>query len=503
MTSTNRKIIFFLSTFCIYTSSLSSNIDNTPPFENNLRIMSFSNMNEVVGSRKYHNIESLVSMKGIDQFPILGGKEIKESFGVSNSDVQGGGMVNLAKLIEIKRREVNYSNTIVLDAGGSLASLKGASINHNNLMSLHIDMGVDVMSIGKEIELGAEHVRYIASEYGESSISVLSANLIEGDSFLFNPFKEFKIGDHKIVVVGYSNEYKNKFEIIEATRDLSNLKDIVGYFSKDNYFIILLSANDINRNIEIATEVPGINIIVGGSDLLSLPHPIFIHNDLGTTGVITSGSGGDMLSVLDINLDGEKLDEFRYNAIQSESKYIEEKTSDYTFFYNLKDFKYKKIQEVSEDLVSGGVVMGNLDELFLSKIFSHHKPDLIIGDAPEAIVSVSKEVGLYDHHIFNYFGNGRNRFFDTYILGSDLLKKLTKAVNSMENFSNNNFISLRTMGISFDINYGDEKNTVVINKVNNKKFSATNNYKLVGWGDSFINSKNGPFVDKIIISLFD
>jgi 5'-nucleotidase / UDP-sugar diphosphatase len=230
----------------------------------------------------------------------------------------GGVAKRVTKVREIRKKK---RNTLLLDAGdqfqGSIFHLKYQGDEASQFMN---KMGYDAMALGNhEFDKGPEVLsRFIKSV----RFPVLGANIYAGnDPFLKNLIKAYttvNIGGQTIGLIGgITEDTKNlshpghqvrflsiEAEIKKAVTDLKNLN-----VNK----IILLSHSGIEKELEIAKDIDGIDIIVGGHShtLLSNydkaafgPYPTVITSPSGTPVlVVTASENGKYLGQLDVEFD--------------------------------------------------------------------------------------------------------------------------------------------------------------------------------------------------------
>ena len=479
----------------------------TKPFDNNLRIMSFSNIMSQIEPSFYIKKNQLLSDKGVDALPILGDLAIKKLYGESvTHERKLGGLQYLHKLIEVKRREVEHKNNLLFDLGGTLTTShkKNKSLT-KDLMSMHIDMSIDAMSIGREISLGKDHIEFIAKEYETTNIAILSTNLRDDDGFFFNPYKEYTIDGRKITVIGYSNHkikpYINHKDDngFSSEMELENVKSMVDYFKKESDLIIVLSSNSLLDNISLAKAVPGINIILGGSDLLMLPHPFSVATDEGFTFITTTGSHGNFLSILDLDLDGEQISDYRYNLSVVDPDSLDMETSDYQFFYTSSEHKPKALAYVDQRVSTGYVKPGLFDTYVMGLLRKHHKADLVIGTPPSTDIVIEKDGAITEEHIREYFFAKNRRIVERYRKGRQIQDLIENYYNNFD-FSAGIYKPLRTMGIDYILKKDrDGKFYIEISEIKGEKFSPTRTYKILGWGDIVREDRSNEYIDDIIV----
>jgi sulfur-oxidizing protein SoxB len=79
--------------------------------------------------------------------------------------------------------------------------------------------------------------------------------------------------------------------------------------------VVLLSHNGMDVDLKLATRVRGIDAILGGHTHDGVPQPTLVPNAGGRTLVANSGSNAKFLSVLDLDVKGGKVADFRYRLL--------------------------------------------------------------------------------------------------------------------------------------------------------------------------------------------
>lgn len=480
----------------------------TKPFDDNLRIMSFSNILSQIYPNYYIAKSKLLSSKGVDVPPIMGDSAIDALYGESILySKKIGGIKYLHKLIEVKRREVNHRNNLLFDLGGTITtSAENDKPLTRAVMSMHIDMSVDAMSIGREIELGKKHIEFIAKEYETTNIAILSTNLKDDDGFFFNPYKEFTIQGRKIVVIGYSN-FKIKPKVktkkpnlgFSSNKEPDNIKAMVDYFKADADLMIVLSSNSLLDNVKLAKEVPGINIILGGSDLLALPHPYSVATDEGFTFIITAGSHGNFLSILDLDLSGEHISDYRYNLAVVDPESLDIETSDYQFFYSDVKQEHRNLAITDQMISTGYVDPGLFDTYLMGLLLKHKKADLVLGTPSDIDILIESGGSITEKHIRGYFFSKNRRVVERYRKGRQIKDMIEDYYNKVD-FSIGTYKPLRTMGINYTLSkHKDGAYYVKISSIKSEEYSPSKTYKIAGWGDIVREDRSNDFIDDIII----
>ena len=78
---------------------------------------------------------------------------------------------------------------------------------------------------------------------------------------------------------------------------------------------MLLSHNGMDIDLKLASRVRGIDAILGGHTHEAMPAPSLVENGGGRTLVTNAGSNGKFLAVLDLDVKGGKVADFRYKLL--------------------------------------------------------------------------------------------------------------------------------------------------------------------------------------------
>ena len=79
--------------------------------------------------------------------------------------------------------------------------------------------------------------------------------------------------------------------------------------------VVLLSHNGMDVDLKMASRVTGIDVILGGHTHDGVPRPTIVANRSGKTVVTNAGSNGKFLAVLDLDVSGGKVADFRYRLL--------------------------------------------------------------------------------------------------------------------------------------------------------------------------------------------
>jgi len=228
-----------------------------------------------------------------------------------------GGYAHLATLV--KRLRAARPHALLLDGGdswqGSATSLwtQGA-----DMIGAQKRLGVDLMTAHWEFTYGAERVRQAVDK--ELGFEFIAQNVKTADfeDPVFKPYSLRTVGGVALAVIGQAFPYTPianprhmvpdwTFGIQEPR--LQQLVDEVR--TKGARAVVLLSHNGMDVDLKLASRMRGIDAILGGHTHDGVPHPV----QVGSTLVTNAGSNGKFLAVLDLQVDGSGVSDYRYRLL--------------------------------------------------------------------------------------------------------------------------------------------------------------------------------------------
>ncbi|HVO87932.1 MAG TPA: thiosulfohydrolase SoxB [Casimicrobiaceae bacterium] len=234
-----------------------------------------------------------------------------------------GGFAHLATLV--KRLRANRPGALLLDGGdtwqGSATSLWSAGQDMIDAAKL---LGVDVMTAHWEFTYGAERVKSVVDQQLAGKIDFVAQNVKTADfgDPVFAPYVMRSVNGVAIAIVGQAFPYtpiaNPRYQIPEWTFGIQeeNLQKVVDEArGKGAQVVVLLSHNGMDVDLKLASRVTGIDFILGGHTHDAVPQPVVVSNRSGRTVVTNAGSNGKFLAVLDLQVSGGKLGDYRYRLL--------------------------------------------------------------------------------------------------------------------------------------------------------------------------------------------
>ncbi|MTI42122.1 5'-nucleotidase [Roseibium hamelinense] len=246
----------------------------------------------------------------------------------AEDDAEGkcfGGIARIKTMID-QRRDALYAegrNTIVMDAGDQFqGSLFYTTYKGTAAVEFMNDIGFDVMAVGNhEFDDGPNG---LANFVDAAQFPVVSGNIdVENEPSLKGKVSGVLIlekGGEKIGIVS---------ALAEDTDETSAPGDGVRFIQAEDYLkgavealeaaginkIIAVNHTGLNRDVKIATSVPGIDVIVGGhshtllsntQDRASGPYPVMVENPRGQmVPIVQAYAYGKFLGELEVTFDDD------------------------------------------------------------------------------------------------------------------------------------------------------------------------------------------------------
>lgn len=136
--------------------------------------------------------------------------------------------------------------------------------------------------------------------------------------------------------------------------------------------VVVLSHNGMDVDLKMASRVSGIDFILGGHTHDGIPKAIPVKNSAGTTHVTNAGSNSKFLGVLDMDIQGGKLRDFKYRLLPVFSNMLPADPDMENFVANVRKPYIEKLSEplaVSEGLLyRRGNFNGSWDQLIVDAL---------------------------------------------------------------------------------------------------------------------------------------
>jgi len=299
-----------------------------------------------------------------------------------------GGFAHLATLA--KRLRAQRPGALLLDGGdtwqGSATALWSKGQDMVDACKL---LGVDMMSAHWEFTLGDKRVQEIVDKDLKGKIDFLAQNIKTTDfgDPVFPPYAMREMNGVQVAVIGQAFPYtpiaNPRWMMADWTfgiQDENMQKMVDEVRAKGAKVVVLLSHNGMDVDLKMASRVTGIDAILGGHTHDGVPQPVIVKNGGGQTLVTNAGSNGKFLAVLDFDVRGGKVQDFRYKLLPVFSNLLPADVEMAAYIDKVRAPYKDKLDEklaVSEGLLyRRGNFNGSWDQLILDAIMEVQGADI-------------------------------------------------------------------------------------------------------------------------------
>jgi sulfur-oxidizing protein SoxB len=234
-----------------------------------------------------------------------------------------GGFAHLATLV--KRLKTSRPGALLLDGGDTWqGSATALWTNGQDMVDACLALGVDVMTAHWEMTLGDKRVREIIEKDFKGKLDFVAQNIHTADfgDPVFAPFTMKEMNGINVAIIGQAFPYtpvaNPRYFTPDWTfgiKETEMQKTVDDARAKGAQAVVVLSHNGMDVDLKMASRVTGIDAILGGHTHDGVPAPSIVANKSGKTLVTNAGSNGKFLGVLDFDVKGGKVVDFRYKLL--------------------------------------------------------------------------------------------------------------------------------------------------------------------------------------------
>ena len=242
-----------------------------------------------------------------------------------------GGFAHLATLV--KRIRASRRGALLLDGGDTWQGTATALwTKGQDMVDACKLLGVDVMTGHWEFTLGAERVKQIVDGDFSGKVDFVAQNIKTSDfgDPVFPHYVIRQVNTTPVAIIGQAFPYtpiaNPRYMIPDWSFGIQddNLQKVVDEArAKGAQVVVVLSHNGMDVDLKMASRVSGIDAIMGGHTHDGIPAPSIVRNPGGQTLVTNAGSNGKFLGVLDFDVKGGGVADFRYKLLPVFSNLIE------------------------------------------------------------------------------------------------------------------------------------------------------------------------------------
>ena len=236
---------------------------------------------------------------------------------------QVGGFAHLKTLLDQLRAQ--RPGALLLDGGDSWqGSWTALQTQGQDMVAAQLALGVNVMTAHWEMTLGAERVQTLIKQDLAGKIDFVAQNIVTTDfeEPVFAPYVIHEINQVPVAIIGQAFPYTpiaNPKHLIpdwsfgiRPERLQAMIKEARG---KGAQVVVLLSHNGMDVDLKLASQVSGLDAILGGHTHDAVLQPVIVENAGGKTLVTNAGSNGKFVAVLDLEVKAGKVADYRYRLL--------------------------------------------------------------------------------------------------------------------------------------------------------------------------------------------
>jgi S-sulfosulfanyl-L-cysteine sulfohydrolase len=241
-----------------------------------------------------------------------------------------GGFAHLATLV--KQLKASRPGALLLD-GGDTWQGSGTALwtQGQDMVDACKLLGVDVMTGHWEFTLGMDRVQQLIAQDLKGKIDFVAQNIktVDFGDPVFKPCVWREINGVACAILGQAFPYTPianprywvaEWEFGIQEQNLQQLVDEVR--AQGAQVVVLLSHNGMDVDLKMAGRVSGIDAILGGHTHDGMAVPVVVPNPSGRTIVTNAGSNGKFLGVLDFEVKGGRVSDFRYKLLPVFSRWL-------------------------------------------------------------------------------------------------------------------------------------------------------------------------------------
>jgi sulfur-oxidizing protein SoxB len=234
-----------------------------------------------------------------------------------------GGFAHLSTLV--KMLKASRPGALLLDGGdtwqGSATSLW---TNAQDMVDACKLLGVDVMTGHWEFTYGMQRVKEIVEKDFKGKVDFVAQNVKTNDfgDPVFQPYTLREINGVPVAIIGQAFPYtpiaNPRYMVADwqfGIQEDNLQKQVDEVRGKGAQLVVVLSHNGMDVDLKMASRVRGVDAILGGHTHDGVPVPVPVKNAGGTTLVTNAGSNSKFLGVMDFEVKGGKMVDFRYRLL--------------------------------------------------------------------------------------------------------------------------------------------------------------------------------------------
>lgn len=313
-----------------------------------------------------------------------------------------GGFAHLKTLVDQLRENYGQEKTLLLDGGDTWQGSGTAYWTRGkDMVEACNRLGVDVMTghweftyLEQEI---LDNIKAFQGEFVAQNVFVDEIALFEGaeaydesTGHAFKPYTLKSLNGVQVAVIGQAFPYTpiaNPSRFIPnwtfgiQASEMQKLVDKIRSTDKPDV-VVVISHNGMDVDLKMASEVTGIDVILGGHTHDGVPQPVVRENAKGKTLVCNAGSNGKFVGVLDFAVKNGKVTDYQYRLLPVFSNLLPADPNMSDFINNIRKPHLNKLNEelaTTENLLyRRGNFNGTFDQVICNALRQHYDAQIAL-----------------------------------------------------------------------------------------------------------------------------
>ena len=430
-----------------------------------------------------------------------------------------GGFAHLATLI--KRMKASRPGALLLD-GGDTWQGSGTALwtNAQDMVDACKLLGVDVMTPHWEMTYGQKRVQEIVEKDFKGKIDFVAQNVQTADfgDQVFPAYVIREMNGVKVAIIGQAFPYTpiaNPRHLVAewnfGIKDDLMQKHVDEARGKGAQVVVVLSHNGMDVDLKMASRVRGIDAILGGHTHDGVPQPSIVKNAGGQTLVTNAGSNGKYLGVLDFDVKGGKVSDFRYKLLPVFSNMLPADADMEAFINRVRQPYEAKLGEklaVTEGLLyRRGNFNGTFDQLICDALMAVRGADIAFSPGFRWGTSLLPGQPILMEHVLDQTAITYPATTVNEMSGAMLKNVLEDVADNLFNpdpYLQQGGDMVRVGGLHYAIDPGAKMGSrITAMKLNGKAIEPGRNYKVAGWASVQEGVTGEPIWDVVATYLRD
>lgn len=408
-----------------------------------------------------------------------------------------GGFAHLTTLV--KRMKASRPGALLLDGGdtwqGSATALwtKG-----QDMVDACLQLGVNVMTPHWEMTLGDKRVKEIVDKDFKGKVDFVAQNIKTNDfgDPVFAPYTMKEMNGVQVAVIGQAFPYTPIAHPRYLTPEWSfgiqeeEMQKVVDEArAKGAKAVVVLSHNGMDVDIKMASRVRGIDAILGGHTHDGMPAPLVVSNAGGKTLVTNAGSNGKFLGVLDFDVRGGKVQDFKYRLLPVFSNFLPADPEMDALIKKIRapfaDKLNEKLAVTEGTLYRRGNFNGTFDQLIVDALMDVKGADLAFSPGFRWGTSLLPDSPILMEHLMDQTATTYSYTTLTEMTGATIKNVLEDVADNLFNpdpYYQQGGDMVRVGGMHYTIEPNAKMGSRIQDmQLNGKPIDAGKTYKVAGW----------------------